>query len=104
MSDSSSLLQVQDLSVHFGQGPKIVRAVEKISFQIGEQETLAIVGESGSGKSVTAHALLRLLPLSAVSHLSGHVRFENRDLLNCSEKDIQDVRGNDVAMIFQEPM
>ncbi len=98
------LLDVKDLSVDFAQGGKITHAVRHVSFHIGKGETLALVGESGSGKSVSALSILRLLPYPAASHPSGEIVFKGRELLHAPEKTLREVRGNDIAMIFQEPM
>jgi microcin C transport system ATP-binding protein len=98
------LLSVRDLSVAFSQGGKVTTAVNRISFDINKGETIALVGESGSGKSVTALSVLKLLQYPAASHPSGHILFKGQDLLTASEPDLRKVRGNDVTMIFQEPM
>ena len=96
------LLQVKDLSVAFRQVGAL--AVDRISFDIKKGETVAIVGESGSGKSVTALSVLRLLPYPAASHPSGSIRFKNKELLSAPEREMRAVRGNDITIIFQEPM
>ncbi|MBE7183168.1 MAG: ABC transporter ATP-binding protein [Methylobacterium mesophilicum] len=95
------LLSVRDLSVSFG-GQK--PAVDRISFSIAKGETLALVGESGSGKSISALSVLKLLPYPQASHPSGQIMFGGQDLLQLDEKQLRRVRGNKVAMIFQEPM
>ena len=100
----SALLSVQDLSVAFHQGGKTTLAVDRISFEVGKGETVAIVGESGSGKSVTALSVLKLLAYPAASHPSGKILFDGQDLLAMSEDALRNVRGNDITMIFQEPM
>jgi microcin C transport system ATP-binding protein len=98
------LLDVRDLSVAFRhQGGSSV-AVDRISFDIKRGECVALVGESGSGKSVSALSVLKLLPYPAASHPSGSIRFRGRDLLSLSENDIRGIRGNDISIIFQEPM
>jgi microcin C transport system ATP-binding protein len=99
---TDTLLQVKDLSVAFRQVGEL--AVDRISFDIKKGETVAIVGESGSGKSVTALSVLRLLPYPAASHPSGSIRFKGAELLLASERQIRQVRGNDITIIFQEPM
>jgi microcin C transport system ATP-binding protein len=104
MSATEPLLSVRDLSVAFGKGARQSLVVDKVSFDIGKGETLALVGESGSGKSVTALSVLKLLPYPAAHHPSGSVRFQGRELLSMSERDIRKVRGNDITIIFQEPM
>ncbi len=101
---SEPLLEVKDLSVAFRQGEGTVLAADKVSFSIAKGETLALVGESGSGKSVTALSVLKLLPYPAASHPSGRVLFLGKDLLASDERDLRQVRGNDITMIFQEPM
>src|ERR1700756_522 len=98
------LLEVEDLSVAFRQGQRETLAVDRVSFEIKKGETVALVGESGSGKSVTALSVMKLLPYPAAHHPSGAVQFKRRDLLTMRENDIRRVRGNDVTIIFQEPM
>ena len=98
------LLSVSDLSVVFRQGGAETLAVERISFAIEKGETLALVGESGSGKTVSALSILRLLPYPAAEHPSGSVRFKDKELLQGDERELLQVRGNDISMIFQEPM
>ena len=101
---TAPLLSVRDLSVAFHQGGKETLAVDHVSFDIAPGEVVALVGESGSGKSVSAASILRLLPYPAASHPSGQVLFEGRDLMTASERELRAVRGNDITMIFQEPM
>jgi microcin C transport system ATP-binding protein len=98
------LLEVNDLSVMFRQGTRKTLAVDRVSFDIKKGETVALVGESGSGKSVTALSVLKLLPYPSASHPTGSVRFKGEELLNLSEAKIRRVRGNDITIIFQEPM
>ncbi len=95
---------MRDLAVEFGVGRGALRAVDRVSFDVQPGETLAIVGESGSGKSVTALSLLRLIPSPPSRVKSGEILFEGRDLLKLSDREIRAIRGNDIAMIFQEPM
>src|SRR5262249_27106819 len=99
-----TLLEVKDLSVAFRQGARETLAVDRISFDIKKGETVALVGESGSGKSVTALSVLKLLPYPAAHHPSGSIRFKDQELLGLSEAKIRHVRGNDITIIFQEPM
>jgi len=99
-----ALLELRDLRVRFGRGAAAVDAVRGVSLAIRRGETLALVGESGSGKSVTALSVLQLLPYPAASHPAGVIRFEERDLLGAPAQVLEDVRGNRIAMIFQEPM
>jgi len=101
---SDQLLKVEDLSVAFRQAGRETLAVDRISFDIKPRETVALVGESGSGKSVTALSILKLLPYPAARHPSGRVLFKGRDLLAMRENEIREVRGNDITMVFQEPM
>ncbi|EUC00671.1 Nickel-transporting ATPase, Fe(3+)-transporting ATPase [Rhizobium sp. CF080] len=98
------LLSVRDLSVAFHQGGDTSIAVDRVSFDIHPGEVMALVGESGSGKSVTANSILKLLPYPSASHPSGQILFDGKDLLKASEPELRHVRGNDVTMIFQEPM
>ena len=104
MSDDPILLEVKDLSVNFGTGDKAVRAVRGVSFDIKRGETVALVGESGSGKSVTALSVLQLLPYPAASHPTGSIRFQGKELVGASTRELLSVRGNRISMIFQEPM
>jgi microcin C transport system ATP-binding protein len=101
---SGKLLEVSDLSVAFSQGGRTTLAVDKVSFSIAKGETLALVGESGSGKSVSALSILKLLPYPSASHPSGSIMFKGQELLAADERDLRRVRGNDITMIFQEPM
>ncbi|GGA59386.1 ABC transporter ATP-binding protein [Nitratireductor aestuarii] len=98
------LLSVRDLSVAFSQGGGTSIAVDHVSFDIQPGETVALVGESGSGKSVTALSVLKLLPYPAASHPSGEIHYGGMDLLKAAEPQLRGVRGNDISMIFQEPM
>ena len=98
------LLKIEDLSVDFTVSGVTSNAVDKVSFNIGRGETVALVGESGSGKSVTALSVLKLLPYPSASHPSGTVMFKGEDLLDSDERDLRRVRGDDITMIFQEPM
>ncbi|TCN36025.1 ABC transporter ATP-binding protein [Sinorhizobium americanum] len=101
---TDTLLSVRDLSVAFHQGGDTSVAVDHISFDIKRGETVALVGESGSGKSVSANSILKLLPYPAASHPSGEILFNGKDLLKASDAELRHVRGNDITMIFQEPM
>jgi microcin C transport system ATP-binding protein len=98
------LLSVRDLSVAFRQGERQLLAVDRISFELKKGETVALVGESGSGKSVTALSVMKLLPYPAASHPSGTIHFKGQELLSLPEREIRHVRGNDITIIFQEPM
>jgi microcin C transport system ATP-binding protein len=104
-SPKATLVSVEDLSVDFrGGGGNFVHAVKNVSFDIGKAETVALVGESGSGKTVTALSILRLLPYPAASHPSGVIRFKGEDLMALPLDGLRHVRGNQISMIFQEPM
>jgi oligopeptide/dipeptide ABC transporter ATP-binding protein len=103
------LLEVTDLSVRFATSGLAVTAVNDVSFKLNRGETLAIVGESGSGKSTTGLAIMGLIDLDEGNHLSGSIRLRRKDgtfceLLAMSDRDLRNVRGNDIGMIFQEPM
>jgi microcin C transport system ATP-binding protein len=98
------LLSVRDLSVTFDAPDGAVRAVRHVSFDIARGETVALVGESGSGKSVTALSIMQLLPYPLARHPSGSIRFAGQELLAASESVLRRVRGNRIAMVFQEPM
>ncbi len=98
------LLTVRDLSVSFGQGAKEVKAVRGINFDIKKGETVALVGESGSGKSVSALSVLQLLPYPNASHPSGSIKFLGEELMGTDQSRLRDIRGNRIAMIFQEPL
>jgi microcin C transport system ATP-binding protein len=98
------LLDVRDLSVAFRHGGGTSVAVDHISFEIRRGECVALVGESGSGKSVSALSILKLLPYPTASHPSGSIHFKGRELIDLSERDIRSIRGNDISIIFQEPM
>jgi len=101
---SEPLLIVDNLAVDFHQGATVTHAVRGVSFSLSKGETLALVGESGSGKSVTALSILKLLPYPSASHPTGSVRFRGDELLDANERDLRKVRGNDITMVFQEPM
>ena len=98
------LLHVRDLSVAFHQPSGTSLAVDRITFEIKRGECVALVGESGSGKSVSALSVLKLLPYPTASHPTGSIHFKGRELLTLSENEIRSIRGNDISIIFQEPM
>src|SRR5437764_14116176 len=102
-----SLLEIRDLSVTFGgwRGAAPVEAVKRVSFSLDRGETLALVGESGSGKTVTALSVLQLLPYPAASHAPERsIRFAGEELVGAATTRLREVRGNRIAMVFQEPM
>ena len=102
--NSDILLSVRDLGVSFRQGGRVTEAVKRVSFEIAQGETLALVGESGSGKSVTALSVMKLLPYPSAFHPTGEISFKGLDLLNAKDSDLRRVRGNEIGIIFQEPM
>ena len=102
--DISNLLEVKDLCVHFHSAEGTVKAVDGISFDVKQGETLGIVGESGSGKTVANLSLMRLIPEPPGEIVSGSVVLDGRDVLKMSARELRDLRGQEVAMIFQDPM
>jgi peptide/nickel transport system ATP-binding protein len=101
---STPLLAIEDLQTHFFTRDGIVRAVDGVSYAVEAGETLAVVGESGCGKSVTALSILRLVPSPPGRIVGGAIRFEGVDLLQIGEGEMRRIRGNEISMIFQEPM
>jgi len=99
-----NLLEIRDLATRFTVEGRAIDAVRGVSFSIGEGETVALVGESGSGKSVTALSVLQLLPYPMASHPSGSVTYRGKELIGASDRELRQVRGNKISMIFQEPM
>src|SRR5690349_4344219 len=99
-----ALLEVRGLHTEFRTGAGLVRAVDGVSYSVEAGETVAIVGESGSGKSVGALSILRLIPDPPGRITAGEIRFNGRDLVALSEAEMRQVRGNDIGMVFQEPM
>lgn len=97
------LLDIDNLSVSFGDNKNSTKVIENLSFFLNKGETLGVVGESGSGKSVTSLSVMGLLPQNS-SKVTGNIRFEGKELLSLSKKEMQQIRGNEIAMIFQEPM
>ena len=104
MPKNSPLLSINDLSIAFHQDKQPLSVVKNVSFDINPCETVALVGESGSGKSLTAHAIMRLLPYPSAFHPSGKIHFDNKDLLALPLSAMREIRGNSISMIFQEPM
>ena len=103
-SNPQNLLEVADLRVHFRTHDGLVQAVDGVSFAVGEGETLGLVGESGCGKSVSAYATLQLLPVPPAVYAGGEIRFRGENLLAFNDARMRRVRGNQISMIFQEPM
>ena len=101
---SKTILEVKDLKINFKTYAGLVHAVRGVNFDLKEGETLAIVGESGSGKSVTSNALMKLIPQPPGIYESGQILFNGRDLIPLTDKEMTKVRGNEIAMIFQDPM
>jgi len=99
-----AILEIEDLRTQFLTRDGVVRAVDGVSLELHRGETLGVVGESGCGKSVTALSVLRLIPIPPGRFASGAIRFEGRDLLELSRAEMRAIRGNDISMIFQEPM
>ncbi len=98
-----ALLEVENLQTHFRAQDGVNRAVDGVNFHVNAGETVAIVGESGCGKSVTAMSILRLIP-EPPGKIAGAIRFNGRDLLKLSDREMRAIRGNEISMIFQEPM
>ncbi len=101
---SNVLLSFQDLHVHFDNGERQVDAVKGLSFDINEGEVVALVGESGSGKSVSAMSSIRLIPEPPASYPQGEILWKGQNVLACDNEAMRKIRGNDIGMIFQEPM
>jgi len=101
---AETVLEVRDLRTHFHTDDGVVKAVDGVSFTVRRGETLGIVGESGSGKSVACLSALRLVPTPPAVHPSGQVQFAGRDLLALPERELEQLRGNRLAMIFQDPL
>ena len=101
---TDTVLEVCDLRTHFHTDDGLVKAVDGVSFSVRRGETLGLVGESGSGKSVACLSALRLVPTPPAAHPSGVIRFAGKDLLTLPERDLERLRGNRLAMIFQDPL
>jgi len=104
MTDNKSLISVQDLKVYFRSGHDCARAVDGISFEIRQEETVCLVGESGCGKTVSALSILGLIPTPPGEIAGGRILFQGKNLLELDEEDMQKIRGNRIAMVFQEPL
>ena len=102
--DAGPLLEVENLSVEFDTRKGVARVLESVSFALNRGQTLGLVGESGCGKSMTALAIMRLIPNPPGRITAGQVRFNGTDLLGLSDPAMREIRGNRVSMIFQEPM
>jgi peptide/nickel transport system ATP-binding protein len=101
---SSKLLEVKNLKTFFFTEEGVVKAVNDVSFEVGEGETLGLVGESGCGKSVTSLSIMKLIPNPPGKIISGQIFFDGQDIVNISENEMHNIRGNKISMIFQEPM
>jgi len=99
-----NLLEVQDLRTYFYTDDGVVKAVDGVNFSVEAGKTIGIVGESGCGKSITAMSILRLIPDPPGKIVSGKIMFNGEDLTKVSDEKIRHIRGNDISMIFQEPM
>src|SRR5437764_12705238 len=104
MNNNGNLLEVKDLRTYFETEDGTVKAVDGITFKLKRGETLGIVGESGSGKSVANLSIMRLILEPPGKIVSGEIRFNNRDVLKLSAREVRDLRGKKIAMIFQDPM
>ena len=103
-TENNKILEVKNLKTYFYTDDGIVKAVDGVSFDLKKKETLGIVGETGCGKSVTALSILRLIPQPLGRIVGGEIIFEGKDLLKLGQKDLQNIRGNKISMIFQDPM
>ncbi|MEM9491488.1 MAG: ATP-binding cassette domain-containing protein, partial [Myxococcota bacterium] len=100
----ASLLEIIDLITEFHTERGVVRAVDQVGFEIPRGKTLGVVGESGCGKSVTALSIMRLIPIPPGQIAGGTIRYDGKNLLELSEDEMRAIRGNQISMIFQEPM
>ena len=99
-----ALLEVRDLTVHFETDDGLVKAVDGVSYDVERGKALGIVGESGSGKSVSSLTVMGLTRFSANARISGSIVFDGKELLTASDENLRRLRGNDIAMIFQDPL
>ena len=104
MNESDIILEIKDLCVEFQTAEGTVRAVNRLDYTLSKGEKLGIVGESGSGNSVSSLAVMQLIPNPPGKITQGSILYKGKDLVNCSEKEMQKIRGNEISMIFQEPM
>ena len=102
--DRDTLLRVTDLTVDFSSQEGVVHAVDRVSFSVAPGELVGLVGESGCGKSVTAWSILGLIRMTTNATVGGKIEFEGRDLLALPEKEVREIRGRDISMIFQDPV
>jgi oligopeptide/dipeptide ABC transporter ATP-binding protein len=104
MNDNQTLISVEDLKVYFRTGYECARAVDGVSFEVRKEETVCLVGESGCGKTVSALSILGLIPIPPGEIAGGRILFQGKNLLELDEEDMQKIRGNHIAMVFQEPL
>ena len=104
MNQSKLILEIKNLKIHFNTFEGTAQVVDGVSFSLHKGDTLGLVGETGCGKSITAKAILRLLPTPPTRIASGEILFEDRDILKMDDPEIQQIRGNQIAMIFQDPV
>ncbi|OON83206.1 peptide ABC transporter ATP-binding protein, partial [Klebsiella pneumoniae] len=104
MNKKEEVLQVKDLKTHFFTDEGVSKAVDGLNFSVSKGETLGIVGESGCGKSITSLSIMRLIDRESGSKVEGNILFKGKDLLQQNESEMRAIRGNQISMIFQEPM
>ena len=104
MTNKEEVLQVKDLKTHFFTDEGVSKAVDGLNFSVSKGETLGIVGESGCGKSITSLSIMRLIDRESGSKIEGSILFKGKDLLQQKEAEMRAIRGNQISMIFQEPM
>ena len=104
MNKKEEVLQVKDLKTHFFTDEGVSKAVDGLNFSVSKGETLGIVGESGCGKSITSLSIMRLIDRESGSKVEGNILFKGKDLLQQNEAEMRAIRGNQISMIFQEPM
>jgi oligopeptide/dipeptide ABC transporter ATP-binding protein len=104
VNNNNTLLSVKDLKIYFRSDDELARAVDGVSFEVGHQETVCLVGESGCGKTVTALSILGLIPIPPGEIAGGSISFNGQNLLEIDEDQLQAIRGNHIAMVFQEPL
>ena len=104
MSDKNILLSVEDLKVYFRSDDTLARAVDGVSYDVRREETVCLVGESGCGKTVSALSILGLIPQPPGEIAGGRISYHGKELLDLGDEDMQKIRGNQIAMVFQEPL